>query len=141
MMSSVMPSLKYSPSGSPLRFANAKKDGLVDRVFVQAVGKGTPRVHVLQPRRVIDDQVDHEQIGAGDVVDQEIAAARELVPYLQRLGLSHIHSPSLLRSSSGDALRSSVVDPTTIDPDLGTEQDLRDLVATLQDRASQPRRE
>jgi (1->4)-alpha-D-glucan 1-alpha-D-glucosylmutase len=60
-----------------------------------------------------------------------LAAARALVPYLSRLGVSHIHCSPLLRSRRGSTHGYDVVDPRVLDPELGTEADLEALHAEL----------
>ena len=56
-----------------------------------------------------------------------LAQARSLVPYLSRLGVSHLHCSPLLRSRRGSTHGYDVVDPTMLDPELGTEADLEAL--------------
>ena len=60
-----------------------------------------------------------------------LAAARALVPYLSRLGVSHIHCSPILRSRRGSTHGYDVVDPGSVDPELGTEADLEGLHAEL----------
>ena len=60
-----------------------------------------------------------------------LADARALVPYLSRLGVSHLHCSPLLRSRRGSTHGYDVVDPTMLDPELGTEADLEALHRTL----------
>ena len=60
-----------------------------------------------------------------------LADAGALVPYLSRLGVSHIHCSPLLRSRRGSTHGYDVVDPTMLDPALGTEADLAALHQAL----------
>jgi (1->4)-alpha-D-glucan 1-alpha-D-glucosylmutase len=60
-----------------------------------------------------------------------LADARALVPYLARLGVSHLYSSPLLAARSESRHGYDVVDPTRLDPKLGTESDLAALVARL----------
>ena len=60
-----------------------------------------------------------------------LADARALVPYLSRLGVSHLHCSPLLRSRRGSTHGYDVVDPTMLDPELGTESDLAGLHQAL----------
>ena len=60
-----------------------------------------------------------------------LSAARGLVPYLSRLGVSHIHCSPLLRSRRGSTHGYDVVDPRQVDPELGSEADLEALYAEL----------
>ena len=63
-----------------------------------------------------------------------LADARALVPYLSRLGVSHIHCSPLLRSRRGSTHGYDVVDPTMLDPELGTDADLAALHQALAER-------
>jgi (1->4)-alpha-D-glucan 1-alpha-D-glucosylmutase len=56
-----------------------------------------------------------------------LAAARDLVPYLSRLGVSHIHCSPLLQARPGSTHGYDVVDPGRLNPELGTEADLEAL--------------
>jgi (1->4)-alpha-D-glucan 1-alpha-D-glucosylmutase len=53
-----------------------------------------------------------------------LSRARALVPYLSRLGVSHIHCSPLLQARRGSTHGYDVVDPTRLDPALGTEDEL-----------------
>lgn len=57
--------------------------------------------------------------------------ARKIVPYLERLGISHMYSSPQLRARSGSTHGYDVVDPLTLNPEIGTENDRRSLVDTL----------
>jgi (1->4)-alpha-D-glucan 1-alpha-D-glucosylmutase len=59
------------------------------------------------------------------------AAAREAVPYLADLGVSHLYSSPVLRARTGSAHGYDVVDPTQVAPELGGEAGLAELVAAL----------
>ena len=56
-----------------------------------------------------------------------LSSARALVPYLSRLGVSHVHCSPILRSRRGSTHGYDVVDPRQVDPELGTEADLEAL--------------
>ncbi len=56
-----------------------------------------------------------------------LSRVRELVPYLSRLGVSHLHCSPMLRARQGSTHGYDVVDPNAIDPELGTEADLEAL--------------
>ena len=61
-------------------------------------------------------------------------AARETLPYLQRLGISHIYASPIARATPGSQHGYDVCDPREVNPDLGTYED---LIALLEDvRAS-----
>jgi (1->4)-alpha-D-glucan 1-alpha-D-glucosylmutase len=63
-----------------------------------------------------------------------LSAARELVPYLSRLGISHVHCSPLLQARRGSTHGYDVVDPARLDPELGTEADLEALSTELASR-------
>ncbi|HEX6106441.1 MAG TPA: malto-oligosyltrehalose synthase [Gemmatimonadales bacterium] len=63
-----------------------------------------------------------------------IARLLALVPYLSRLGISHLHCSPMLRSRTGSTHGYDVVDPTALDPELGTEAELAELHRALADR-------
>ncbi|MGH7517472.1 MAG: malto-oligosyltrehalose synthase [Gemmatimonadales bacterium] len=60
-----------------------------------------------------------------------LAEARALVPYLARLGITHIHSSPLLRAREGSQHGYDVVDPSVLAPALGDEHELERLVGAL----------
>ncbi len=55
--------------------------------------------------------------------------ARELVPYLRELGISHLYLSPSLQARSGSTHGYDVVDPTRISEDLGGEAEFRELCA------------
>ena len=57
--------------------------------------------------------------------------AQELVPYLHRLGISHIYASPLLKSRPGSMHGYDIVDHNAINPELGGEPALRRLVDEL----------
>ncbi len=63
--------------------------------------------------------------------DFGLNAVGALVPYLARLGVSHVYLSPLLRARSGSDHGYDVVDPTMLNPALGSEADLEALVDTL----------
>ena len=58
-------------------------------------------------------------------------AARRIVPYLARLGISHLYTSPILKARSGSMHGYDVVDHTVLNPELGTPEDFDRLVATL----------
>jgi (1->4)-alpha-D-glucan 1-alpha-D-glucosylmutase len=58
-------------------------------------------------------------------------AARELVPYLRELGVSHLYLSPTLQARSGSTHGYDVVDPTTVSEALGGEAQLRALAAEM----------
>jgi (1->4)-alpha-D-glucan 1-alpha-D-glucosylmutase len=63
--------------------------------------------------------------------DFPIPSATALIPYFARLGISHLYASPLLRARAGSTHGYDVVDPTIINPELGGEPALRELVTTL----------
>jgi (1->4)-alpha-D-glucan 1-alpha-D-glucosylmutase len=61
------------------------------------------------------------------------AAARELVPYLADLGVSHLYLPPSFQARPGSMHGYDVVDPTSISEELGGEAEFRALVAAAHD--------
>ncbi len=61
----------------------------------------------------------------------DFAAARELVPYLRELGVSHLYLSPSLQARSGSTHGYDVVDPTKISEALGGEAGLRELAAEM----------
>ena len=60
--------------------------------------------------------------------------ARRIVPYLDRLGVSHLYSSPILKAREGSTHGYDVVDPTVVNPELGTDDDRRSLVGELHGR-------
>ncbi|WP_439865224.1 malto-oligosyltrehalose synthase [Pseudomonas antarctica] len=56
-----------------------------------------------------------------------------LVPYFAQLGISHLYASPLLSARAGSMHGYDVVDPTTVNPELGGEPALRRLVAALRE--------
>jgi (1->4)-alpha-D-glucan 1-alpha-D-glucosylmutase len=63
--------------------------------------------------------------------EMPLDAARRLVPYLDRLGVSHLYCSPILKSRPGSTHGYDVADPTALDPELGTEDDRHSLVRAL----------
>jgi (1->4)-alpha-D-glucan 1-alpha-D-glucosylmutase len=61
--------------------------------------------------------------------DFGFAAARELVPYLQELGISHLYLSPALQARAGSQHGYDVVDPRHISRELGGEEQFRELAA------------
>jgi (1->4)-alpha-D-glucan 1-alpha-D-glucosylmutase len=57
--------------------------------------------------------------------------ALELVPYLHDLGVSHVYASPLLKARPGSTHGYDVTDPTQLNPELGSERDLRALIGAL----------
>ena len=63
--------------------------------------------------------------------DFGFAAARELVPYLRELGVSHLYLSPSLQAREGSTHGYDVVDPTKVSEALGGEDELRALAAEM----------
>src|SRR5512135_1982173 len=57
--------------------------------------------------------------------------ATRLVPYAEKLGISHFYVSPVLTARPGSMHGYDVTDPTRVNPELGGEDGLRRLVATL----------
>ena len=66
--------------------------------------------------------------------DFTFADAEALVPYLDDLGISHVYASPVTTAAPGSTHGYDVVDPTTINPELGGEDAFRSLVAALRSR-------
>ena len=66
--------------------------------------------------------------------DFPIAAVRDRVPYLHDLGVSHLYLSPLLAAKSGSTHGYDVVDHARLNPELGTEENLRALADDLHER-------
>ena len=60
--------------------------------------------------------------------------ALEIVPYLDDLGISHLYTSPMLMARPGSTHGYDVADPTRINPEIGTEEDLRALASALRQR-------
>jgi malto-oligosyltrehalose synthase len=63
--------------------------------------------------------------------DFSLDAAREIVPYLARLGVSHAYVSPILAARPGSTHGYDVVDPARVNPELGGEASLRGFVDAL----------
>ncbi|MFW5692791.1 MAG: malto-oligosyltrehalose synthase [Thermoguttaceae bacterium] len=59
--------------------------------------------------------------------------AAAVVPYLSRLGVSHVYCSPYLRVAAGSEHGYAIVDYTRLDPELGTEDDFEAFVAALRE--------
>lgn len=62
------------------------------------------------------------------------ADAEALVPYLDRLGISHVYASPITTAAPGSTHGYDVIDPTRINPELGGERSFRSLAAALRSR-------
>lgn len=63
--------------------------------------------------------------------DFTFAQARELVPYLARLGISHIYASPFFRAAPGSTHGYDVCDHNELNPEVGTREEFEDLSAEL----------
>lgn len=63
--------------------------------------------------------------------DFPFGSARGAVPYLSRLGISHLYASPVFKARAGSLHGYDVVDPAAINPELGGEEGLRELSADL----------
>ena len=63
--------------------------------------------------------------------DFPLARARALVSYLRALGVTHLYASPILQARTGSTHGYDVADPTCLNPELGTEEELRGLVDDL----------
>lgn len=59
--------------------------------------------------------------------------ARAIVPYLARLGVSHVYSSPILKARPGSMHGYDVTDHTQLNPELGTREDFDAFIATLRE--------
>jgi (1->4)-alpha-D-glucan 1-alpha-D-glucosylmutase len=57
--------------------------------------------------------------------------ATALVPYLASLGISHVYASPYLKARAGSTHGYDIVDPSALNPEIGTPQEYRDFVDTL----------
>ncbi|MGV2828572.1 malto-oligosyltrehalose synthase [Myxosarcina sp. GI1(2024)] len=60
--------------------------------------------------------------------------AREIIDYLADLGISDLYASPIFKAREGSSHGYDVVDPTTINPELGTQEDFNQLIQELQVR-------
>ena len=61
------------------------------------------------------------------------ADAERVVPYLVKLGISHVYASPITMARPGSIHGYDVVDPTRVNPELGGEEGLRRFAAVLRD--------
>jgi (1->4)-alpha-D-glucan 1-alpha-D-glucosylmutase len=65
----------------------------------------------------------------------DLHAARELVPYLEQLGVSHLYASPITTAVPGSTHGYDVIDPTMVNPELGGRAALDALVDALRSRS------
>ena len=63
-----------------------------------------------------------------------LADARAIVPYLDRLGVSHLYCSPILAARPGSTHGYDVIDPKRVNPEIGSIDDLRALAEALHER-------
>jgi (1->4)-alpha-D-glucan 1-alpha-D-glucosylmutase len=63
-----------------------------------------------------------------------LSDARGIVPYLDRLGVSHLYCSPILAARPGSTHGYDVIDPARVNPEIGTIDDLRALAQALNER-------
>ena len=64
--------------------------------------------------------------------DFDLRAARAIVPYLARLGVSHLYTSPLLKARPGSPHGYDITDHDSLNPEIGTAEDFDELVAELE---------
>src|SRR5215471_1744261 len=60
-------------------------------------------------------------------------AAAAIVPYLRRLGITHVYTSPILQSRRGSTHGYDMIDPTRIDEDLGGDEGFAQLIEALRE--------
>jgi (1->4)-alpha-D-glucan 1-alpha-D-glucosylmutase len=66
--------------------------------------------------------------------DLDLRAARELLPYLDDLGISHVYLSPVWQARAGSTHGYDVIDPAAVSRELGGEEELRALAAEARER-------
>jgi (1->4)-alpha-D-glucan 1-alpha-D-glucosylmutase len=66
--------------------------------------------------------------------DFRFQQARELLPYLQHIGITDLYASPVFKARQGSMHGYDVVDPTCVNPEIGTEDEFNELVADLHAR-------
>src|SRR5690606_30141999 len=56
--------------------------------------------------------------------------AERILPYLHSLGISHLYLSPVLKARPGSSHGYDTLDPTSLNPEIGTEEDFQSLVAS-----------
>ncbi len=67
--------------------------------------------------------------------DFRLADAERLVPYLRRLGISHVYASPLLKARPGSTHGYDIIDHASLNPEIGTAEEFDRLIATLRGHA------
>ena len=117
--------------------AAAALEARLDELAQRSYAERDPRLHRLDLERTLAPDWFQQpgMLGYAAYADRfagSLAAVAEQVPYLRELGVTYLHLMPLLRPREGDSDGGyAVADYRAIRPDLGTIDDLRQLVTTL----------
>jgi (1->4)-alpha-D-glucan 1-alpha-D-glucosylmutase len=103
--------------------AERRIGGLGELMQERSPGRGAPRAPARSPLATYRLQF-HRGFRFAD--------AEALVPYLARLGVSHVYASPFLKARPGSMHGYDVVDPSRINPEIGTEAGLNRLLRKLQ---------
>lgn len=98
-------------------------DGLREERGVSAMREPGPRRSLVIPGATYRLQVN------GDFTFADVG---KLVPYLSRLGVSHCYLSPFLKARPGSSHGYDLIDHTSLNPEIGSREDLASLAATLQ---------
>ncbi|MFW6360089.1 MAG: alpha-amylase family glycosyl hydrolase, partial [Chroococcales cyanobacterium] len=60
--------------------------------------------------------------------------AKEIVSYLSELGISDVYASPIFKARKGSGHGYDIVNPTSLNPELGTSEDFDALIASLQEK-------
>src|SRR6478736_1100004 len=63
--------------------------------------------------------------------DFRFADAQAVIPYLYRLGISHVYASPILQARAGSMHGYDITDHNVINPEIGTEEEFRAFVSAL----------
>jgi (1->4)-alpha-D-glucan 1-alpha-D-glucosylmutase len=99
--------------------ADPRVASLQETMAERSVPKGAPMVAPVATYRLQF----HKAFGFKDAI--------ELVPYLAGLGISHLYASPFLKARPGSTHGYDVIDHNAVNPEIGTEKELHQLIATL----------
>jgi (1->4)-alpha-D-glucan 1-alpha-D-glucosylmutase len=103
-------------------FVNMARSFEHERGSSRAVARPRESVTAVIPRATYRVQLDR---------DFGFAAVGGLVPYLARLGISHVYCSPFLRARAGSRHGYDIVDHNQLNPEIGSRDDFQKLAATL----------
>src|SRR4029453_4410526 len=99
--------------------ADPRGAALADAMAERSVAKGAPLVTPVATYRLQF----HKGFGFKDAI--------KLVPYLASLGISHLYASPFLKARPGSPHGYDVIDHNAVNPEIGTERELNELIALL----------